>query len=239
MVWVAALPDGEIHVWRVYLNSDPVGPLRFEELLSGDELGRASRFYFESDRRHYIAGRAALRSILGHYLREPAAGLSFRYNDFGKPALDRDTDLAFNLAHSGAVGLIAVTRAGLIGVDVEAMRSDIDFTGIATHYFSPRENAVLRSLPPQQRCRCFFDCWTRKEAYIKAIGEGLSIPLDRFDVTNAPGEPARLIADRLDPMMSQRWTIQDLPSQDGHVAAAAVEATAISWRLFDWSDEQN
>ena len=242
MTWVPecvpiSLPDREVHVWQVDLDFDRACLPSLEELLSRDELARASRLYFESDRRRHIAGRAALRGILGHYLRTPAAALSFRYNDFGKPALDCDTDLFFNLSHSGSVALIAMTRGIPIGVDVEFMRLDVDFTGIAARFFSDSENAVLLSLPLQQRCRCFFDCWTRKEAYIKALGEGLSIPLDRFDVSNAPGEPARLIVDRADPLMSQRWTIRELPVRDGHVGAVAVEATAISWRLFDWSSE--
>jgi 4'-phosphopantetheinyl transferase len=239
MDWIAApasasLEVGDVHVWRINLDRDQAGVQRLRALLSGDELDRAARFHFEADRRRHIVSHGASRSILGHYLGRPAARIGFKYSDYGKPDLDHDTDIAFNLAHSGMIALIAVTRGVLVGVDVELVRPDIDLVEIAERYFSPRENRVLRSLPPEQQCQCFFDCWTRKEAYIKALGAGLSIPLDRFDVANAPGEPARLIEDRLDPMMSRRWVIKELPVPEGYVAAAAVETAVIKWSLFDW-----
>jgi 4'-phosphopantetheinyl transferase len=239
MHWLTAptslsLSNGDVHIWRVHLDAAQTDYLRLAALLSEDEHQRASRFHFESDRRRYVVGRGVLRTILSSYIKKLPASLAFSYGAYGKPVLSCHTDLAFNLAHSGALGLVAVTRSVRIGVDLELMRPEIDFIGIAESYFSPREIAVLQSLAPEHRCQCFYDCWTRKEAYIKALGAGLSIPLDRFDVTNAPGEPARLIADRAYPLMTRSWTLKELPVGEGYAAAAAVEATVGNWLLFDW-----
>jgi 4'-phosphopantetheinyl transferase len=231
-----ALKQSDVHIWRARLDCDSSTRSRYAALLSEDERQRASRFHFERDRDRFIAGRGFLREVLARYVETPPQHLTFRYGAYGKPSLLHRSNVSFNLSHSQDVALFAIAQSFRIGVDVEFVRPEIDHIEIATGYFSRSENDSLRLLEPQDRCQAFFNCWTRKEAYVKALGEGLSAPLERFDVTHAPGIPARLIVDRLDPMMSQRWTLKDLPVANGYVAAAAVEAPAVNWTLFDWLD---
>jgi 4'-phosphopantetheinyl transferase len=221
------LESGEVHVWRIALDRPVEGLAGLQQTLSPDELERAGRFYFQRDRDHFIAGRGCLRQILGGYLDAAPGGLSFSYSSFGKPSLSGDFargGLRFNLSHSGGLGLVAVTDLGEVGVDIECIRPELAGEDIARHYFSPSEVAALFGLPPESRIEAFFTCWTRKEAYIKARGEGLSLPLEQFDVTLAPGEPARLLATRPDPSEAQRWTLHALEPGNGYLAAMAVEA---------------
>jgi 4'-phosphopantetheinyl transferase len=220
-----------VHVWRAALSrtSGEVAALR--ELLSEDEVRRADRFHFPRDRALFIAARATLREILGRYLSLPPTLLRFEYNAFGKPEL-RDAPLRFNLSHAGDIALYAVTAVREVGVDVEAVREGMESEEIAARFFSRREVETLMSLPRDARTRAFFDCWTRKEAYIKACGVGLSQPLDGFDVSLAPGEPAALLRTHDDPQEAARWTLCELSPGAGYVAAVAVEGSG--WRLRRW-----
>jgi 4'-phosphopantetheinyl transferase len=232
------LPD-EVHVWRAVLDREPEDLALLSAALSGDERQRADRFRFESDRRHFLAGRGLLRALLGSYLQRDPASLRFAYGPWGKPSLGDQAGphgLCFNLAHAGGVALFAVTLQRQIGVDVERINPDLGHEDIAEHFFSPREREALRALPPGQRALAFFACWTRKEAYLKARGEGLSISLDSFDVSLAPGEPAQLLATRDDPSHSRRWTLCELDPGPGYAGALAVEGTG--WRLWcgHWPD---
>jgi len=155
-----------------------------------DERQRAERFRFERDRRRFIVAHGVLRDILGRYLKCSPAQVSFSYNQYGKPALAQESEaigLRFNMSHSHEVALYALTRAREVGVDVELLREDFASLEIAERFFSRSEVALLNSLAPELRTDGFFNCWTRKEAYIKALGEGLSHPLDRFAVSLAPG----------------------------------------------------
>jgi 4'-phosphopantetheinyl transferase len=211
---------------------------RLRHTLAADELERAERFHFEKDRQHFIAGRGLLRLILGHYLDTTPSQLRFHYSDYGKPALvlsPRQAPLNFNVSHSYGLALYAVTLGREVGLDVEKIRSDLEYEEIAERFFSPRESAVLLRLPTEVKPRAFFNCWTRKEAYIKARGEGLSLPLDQFDVSLAPGEPARLLDVRGDPQEASRWSLQALKPVSGYVAALAVEGS--DWHLKCWQGE--
>ncbi|HEX8557463.1 MAG TPA: 4'-phosphopantetheinyl transferase superfamily protein [Pyrinomonadaceae bacterium] len=225
--------DGaEVHVWRVTpltRPADEVAALR--ALLSEDEAARADRFRFERHRGHFIVARAALRRILGRYLGSPGRLLRFGYNEYGKPSLAHPT-LRFNLSHAGEVALLAVTSGREVGVDVEAIRDDVEGEKLAEHFFSPGEVETLMSLPEAARARAFFDCWTRKEAFIKALGSGLSHPLDAFDVSLAPGEPAALLRTRADSREAARWTLRELEPGEGYAAAVAVEGGG--WELRCW-----
>ena len=229
------LRDDEVHVWRASLVQ---GASRFEEFrrrLSEDEHARANRFHFQKDREHFIVARGLLRTILGWYLgREPNA-LRFYYSGYGKPALVETEGLdalRFNLSHSGRFALVAVTRGREVGVDIELIRPDFVDEHIAENFFSPFEVASLRALPADLQLEAFFTCWTRKESYIKARGEGLSLALDGFDVTLTPGEPARLLRTRHDSRESSRWSLQQLNPCPGYVAALAVEGN--DWQLKTW-----
>src|SRR5262245_60913756 len=176
------LPASTIHVWRTTLDRSDgeLAPLRAS--LSADELVRAERLIWENKRRRFIAGRGFLRTILGRYLQRAPADLVFCYGLHGKPALADAEDLHFNLSHSAECAVLAVTRVAPLGVDVERIRSQANREGIAGRFFSAAEVAQLASVAPEQRDEAFFNCWTRKEAYVKACGEGLARPLDQFAV---------------------------------------------------------
>lgn len=231
-----ALCDGDIHVWRTALDrpASIVGPLR--QSLSSDEQARADRFHFERDRRRYIVGRGALRSILSGYLNADPHRLQFRYGHNGKPALISNA-LQFNVAHSRGLALVAVTPQQEVGVDVEYMRPVLDADQLAERFFSARESAALRSLPAHERHAAFFTCWTRKEAYIKAIGEGLSQPLDQFDVSLAPGEPPHFLSIRGDRAEAQHWSLFSLAPDENYAAAIAVRECG--WQVSCWTWEMS
>jgi 4'-phosphopantetheinyl transferase len=198
-------------------------------------MKRAERFYLQKDREHFIVARGLLRAILSRYLDMKPSQLRFCYNCHGKPFLattsGRDT-LSFNLSHSHGLALCAVTRGRKIGIDLERVRTDFACEQIAERFFSPRENAALHALPSSMRHEAFFTCWTRKEAYIKAKGEGLLLLLDQFDVSLAPGEPATLLNSRWDSQEASRWSLQELILSPGYTAALAVEGHG--WRLTCW-----
>jgi 4'-phosphopantetheinyl transferase len=159
----------------------------------------------------------------------------FCYGAHGKPALAGDTGadaIRFNAAHSLGVALYAVTRGREVGIDLEHIRFDLAVMEIAERFFSRREVATLRTLPTEAQRQAFFRCWTRKEAYIKARGEGLSLPLDQFDVSLTPAEPAAVLGTQRDPSETARWSLQELPLAPDYVAALAVEGHG--WRLACW-----
>jgi 4'-phosphopantetheinyl transferase len=231
------LSANHIHVWQLDLE---VGADRLAQLratLASDEMERADRFYFERDRVRFAAGRGLLREILGHYLATPPARLAFAYNEYGKPSLSGDhTDaLSFNLSHSGAMGLLAVRLCGELGVDLEEYRPGKSDGNVAEQYFSPREVACLRAVPEALRTRAFLNCWTRKEAYIKARGMGLSIPLDSFDVTLTPGEPAALLR-TAEPVDREKWQLCELSLEEGFIGALVASGRDWSFELHRWPD---
>jgi 4'-phosphopantetheinyl transferase len=242
-VWAAppeqlTLLDDEVHVWRASLPWTPPSPppqlQSLRSLLAPDEVSRAQRFHFERDRASFIVARAVLRTILAAYLKLHPAQLRFRYNAYGKPALDDEASsgLRFNLAHSHGLALYAVTRNREIGIDVEYMRADFAGDEIAERFFSAVEAIMLRALPFEQRTQAFFNCWTRKEAYIKARGEGLSFPLNSFDVSLIPGEQRVTLNVHENPSETARWSLWSLTPEEGYVAAVAVEGHG--WNLRYW-----
>lgn len=231
----------EVHVWRASLDQPAACVQRLAQTLSADERWRAERFHFERDRLHFIVGRGLLRTILGRYLGLEPNRLRFCYSVYGKPALDpkgfqNPSGLAsyFNLAHSHGLALYAVTCAQEIGVDLEHIRPIAEADQIAGQFFSARERAVFHALPTSQKQKGFFDCWTRKEAYLKANGCGLDWPLDKVEVSLAPGEQARLLSVTGDPQKASRWFIQALTPAPGYVAAVAVEGHGWQFKYWDF-----
>ncbi len=207
-----------MHVWRLVLDQ-PVEP--FWPLLQPDEIERANRFHFEKHRKHFAIARGFLRVLLGRYLRSDPKLLEFSYGAYGKPALVHETALRFNMSHSHEVALYAFTERCEIGVDVEHARPDFTGDDIARRFFSPFEVESLDGLPGDERVNGFYRCWTRKEAYIKATGRGLSQALDSFDVTLGPGESAALL--RCEDGAPERWTMVDVEVGPGYAGAVAVE----------------
>jgi 4'-phosphopantetheinyl transferase len=232
----AAVPD-EVHVWRVRLDRDEAALGELTALLAEDELQRASRFHFRKDHDHFVAARGALRDILGRYPGLAPRLLRFAYGERGKPSLSPEMGgrlLRFNLAHSHGVALCAVTLGRAVGVDLELVQEEFAGMEIAERFFSPREVAALRALALGERATAFFDCWTRKEAYIKARGEGLSHPLHSFAVSLAPGEPAALLCTDDDPPEAARWLLLALTPGGPYRAALAVEGFPPSTRCWNW-----
>lgn len=234
-----SLPEDEVHVWRAALDVAPGEVAQLVRTLSTDERQRAERLYAERDRQRYIVGRARLRGILARYLGGEPARLAFEYAPGGKPALAeasthllRGHGISFNLAHSHALALYAVSHGRAVGVDIEYVRAFPDASQIAERYFAPGERAQLRALAPDHQLAGFFACWTRKEAFIKATGEGLARPLDNFEVSLAPGEPAALLRVGGEPETAGRWTLVALTPAPGYAAALAVAGQG--WRLACW-----
>src|SRR5688572_22804268 len=232
------LADNEVHVWRAQLELPLSQVQALSGILTDDELDRANRFSFEIDRQRFIAARGALRSILSRYITIDPSRLRFHYNQYGKPFLAPEFSsslLNFNLSHSGSMALYAIARNMEIGVDVERLRSDFAYEEVAERFFSTNEAAGLRRIPTEKKLEAFYNCWTRKEAYIKAHGEGLSLPLDSFDVSFAPWKPALLLITKDEPLESSRWTILDLKPGLDYVGALAVKGTGCRLRYLDWS----
>lgn len=232
------LPSNAVHVWRASLEVSVSCLQALKNTLAADECARAKRFYFQEHRERFIAGRGLLRNILSRYLDKKPGQLRFCYNSYGKPALIEDTNaegLRFNLSHSHDMALYAVTRGREIGIDIERFRPDVEAEKLAERFFSPREATVLRALPEDLRKEGFFNCWTRKEAYIKAEGEGMSIPLSAFDVSLTPGEPAALLRSQKDPQEASRWSMQALDPEPGYAAALAVKGHDWELKCWQWS----
>ena len=220
----------EIHVWRANLEIAEDVLLHFDETLSGDEKARAKRLFFQRDRNRFIAARGILRELLGRYVDRAPAHLEFDYGPQGKPALRTEAaqrSINFNVSHSHGIAMFGFATRRHLGVDVERVRT---FAGekIAERYFSAQEVAELRRLPPALRDEGFFLGWTRKEAYIKATGEGLQIPLKSFHVSLTPGEPEQIhTSDGVD------WTLRSLRPDPQYVGAVAGEGK--DWKLRGWS----
>ncbi|HEX8458500.1 MAG TPA: 4'-phosphopantetheinyl transferase superfamily protein [Pyrinomonadaceae bacterium] len=235
------LADGEVHLWRAALTPDAPATLeRFHATLAPDEKATAARYRFRRHRDHYVAARGILRQLLARYLSAPPESLRFTYSAYGKPALDPSAhgaqpSLRFNLSHSHELALYAFARGRDLGIDLEHVRADLAGAEIAARFFSAREVSALRALSTEEmRVRAFFNCWTRKEAYIKARGEGLSHPLDAFDVSLAPGDPAVLLGTRGDPSELTRWTLHALDAGADYAAALVVAGGEHTLRLWQW-----
>jgi 4'-phosphopantetheinyl transferase len=247
-IWRAAEPHprltaDEVHLWRTTLDRGPDDIAAGAMLLAEDERVRAARFLRAEDRDHFIICRAVLRRLIGRYLGRDAASLRFRYGAQGKPALASESmqlDLRFNLSHSHGWALYGFALAREVGVDLEYRHRDLDWEPLAARFFAEAETAQLCALAPALRAEAFFRCWSRKEAFLKACGEGLSIGLDAFAVSVAPDLPAALMAMQSDPLAPLRWRLHDVPMGGDYAAALAVDGmapTALS--LFEWPSSRN
>lgn len=241
-VWAVPPPDvalgrGEIHVWRASLDRGRDETGRLFGTLDQEERARAARFAFERHRRRFTVARGVLRNILARYLSLRPGEIIFQHNEYGKPSLKAGaggTPLHFNVSHSEEMALYALSADLEVGVDVEYVRRDMATAEIAEQFFSPAEVNAFRGLPEHLWLEAFFNCWTRKEAYIKALGKGLSHPLGVFAVTLAPGQPAALLHDKTDPEGAGRWSLRELQVGPGYAAALAVRTRDWRLRCFDW-----
>ena len=230
------LPEADdIHVWLLALDLPEAELRRLGRLLSADEAARAERFVHISDRWRYVAAHGFVRLVLAAYLGISPDAVAFRSNSDGKPRLAHPERLRFNLSHSRRRGLLAVSANREVGVDIEEIRDVGDIEDLAKTCFSPVEQVALAALPAAQRRWAFFAGWTRKEAFLKALGEGLSRPLDSFDVSLAPGEPARLLRVEGMPSAPESYAVRSLEPAPGYIGALVVDGNqaSVHWRRWD------
>ena len=232
------LTGTEVHVWRTSLNVSDEVVRSLESLLSEDEQLRASRFAFERIRRRFVVRRGQLRSVLARYLNQNPRELRFEYGLQDKPRLVAEPaweTLSFNTTHSYDMALFAVAHRREVGIDLEKIRDDFEPAEIANRHFAASEAAALEAAPLESRLPLFFDFWTCKEAWIKAMGGGLSIPLNQFEIRLEPGKsPARVVSLGL-PIVGPQWFVHRLRIAPGYAAALAVAGCDVGILLRDWA----
>lgn len=232
------LQAGELHVWKIGLDCSDGQWQPLTALLSDDEQSKAARYRFENLRRRFILGRAALRNLLGGYLNCAPGALHFAYNEHGKPSLaNDDSGLRFNVSHSGGIMLAAFVLNSEIGIDIEAIQHDIDCMGIGQRWFSELERNTLQGLPEHKRAGAFFRTWSRKEAYIKALGAGLSYPLNRFSVSMDEASPV-LLVHQGDSQEAKSWQIHNIEVSNAYSASVAIEAARWDIRHYHFMARQ-
>ena len=217
----------QVDVWAIWLDASASVSRAFRDLLSSDEMLRTSRFAFEQLRISFEVSHGALRILLAQYLGCGSRELKFTSGPRGKPSICGNSQLQFNMAHSGGLAVYAFLLGSEIGVDVEEVRGFGEFEQIAEHYFCREEAAQLLSIAGEkQREETFYRCWTRKESYLKAIGDGLSVPLDQFQVTLLPDSPACFIHIGNQTSEASSWTLQHLDPAPGYAGALAYRGAA-------------
>ena len=233
--WPAPPVVGEAHLWRIPLAGATPPLPEHEQLLAPEEFTRAGRFHYSKDRSAFITARASLRCLLGHYLRRKPEAISFGYGTHGKPFLagPEPGGLSFNLSHAGGHALIGFTTCRSIGVDLEAEDPSINVERLAERFFSPHEYREVLALPAAERVPAFFRTWTRKEAFLKAHGAGLGLPLDQFSVTIDLNKPVRL--ERIDwaPEQTDDWAMAGFMVAEGLPGAVVVEGELTTLRFYE------
>jgi 4'-phosphopantetheinyl transferase len=231
------LPSHEVHIWCASLDVPPETSARLYATLSSDERKRTARLRFTRDQQRFIVAHGTLRNVLGRYLQIQPDRISYVNSAFGKPDLgpEFDSRLKFNLSHSAGLALIAVAADSDVGVDVEYIRAHTDYEEIARRFFSAAEVDQLIALPKQLYAEAFISCWTKKEAYLKACGDGLAIPLNSFSVpltTDLAHSPVDLYVASNDIVPAKRWSFYTLQPAPGYIGALAIEGSR--WRLSQW-----
>ena len=229
------LRDNEVHLWITPLSAPAEKLSYFKSIVSVDEKERARRFRKISDGKRYLVARGSLRCLLGSYVAGAPDRLQFTYGVLGKPSLSNEsskTALNFSVSHSEDQALFGFARARRIGVDLEYVHPDIDALALAKRYFSPDEFWRLHRLPASRQNEAFYCAWTRKEAYLKACGEGLSFGLERVEVSFSPAEPPRIRAVAGVPNVSAAWTLKHLSPAPSYLGAVAVEGRSVIFKLF-------
>ena len=231
-------PD-EVHVWRATLDLPLSWVQTLQQTLAPEEQIRAAQFRFPKDRMRYIVAHGQLRAILARYLSRESHTLQFCYSQYGKPSLDREFGsdaLSFSMTHSLGMALYTITRSRDIGIDLEHIDTNVACNQIAERFFSAYEVSMLREVPKQIQHEAFFCCWTRKEAYLKARGTGLSLALSQFDVSVTPGGSVALLSTREEDQDIARWSLHDLSPDYGYVAALAVEGHSCRLKCWQWPE---
>ena len=251
-----ALAEGEVHLWRAWLVGSDEFLARLRGRLDAEERGRVDRFIFPEHRRRFLIARVVLRDVLARYAGRAPEELAFETAPGGKPFLDERSGpfdgfgaltagrlrasgprVRFNMTHSADLMLLAVTARRELGVDVEQVRDRVACDRLAERYFAPQEAAELCLLPEGERRAAFFRCWTRKEAYIKALGKGLALPLRSFCVPVRPDAPMRVTSAE-EPGGIASWTLHNLEPAEGFVGAMVADGPVTALRRYEWKDEE-
>lgn len=230
------LTDQKPQVWQADLLTDEPLQQTLWACLAPDEKERANRFRFAKDKDCFVLTRGILRHLLGRYLQQDPKTLSFTYGPQGKPFLEAQPSLHFNVTHSGELALFAFALNQPIGVDLEQIQRAVEIELVAKHFFSTKEIEALFSLPPAQQKQGFFNCWTRKEALIKAMGTGLAFPLAQFEVSLKPGDPAALLATHWDPAEAQKWFMTSFKPAEEYVGALAIKRPIVEVAYWQWDN---
>jgi 4'-phosphopantetheinyl transferase len=226
----------DVHLWLVAIDQLDGSLSRLSRMLSEDEFSRAESFYFDVDRKRFITRRGLLRIILSFYIGINPKEIQFSYGSYGKPYLSTELDngnIQFSLSHSDGLAIYAFTRGCRIGLDMEAMKELPDVEYIVACFFSPRENAIFRQLAPKLQQERFLQWWTRKEAYLKATGEGLTHPLNMVDIALGPDEPTQLLHPGAHSKGSD-WSLKVLSPAKHYVAAVVVESQKFNLSCWHW-----
>jgi len=233
------IAQNEVHIWRASLEQPEEVITQLQHNLSADEARRVKRMCFEKDRRRWIVARGLLRSLLGQYLAIEPSGLEFCYNSHGKPFVEHPatgSTFQFNLSHSENLAAYAFVHSRPLGIDVQYTRRQpkVDFEKMARYQFSQHEYQALCALRRDVQEQAFYQCWTRKEAYLKARGTGMSLPLHQFDVAFLPGEPAALLASREDVNEVARWSFKKVTFGADYAGALVVEGSGWYPKHWEW-----
>ncbi len=228
------LPRGVVHVWRgSFVRSQAERDVLWQ-FLSPDERKRAARFHFDVHRHHFIVGRGLLRWLNGRYLSIPPQEIQFSYGQFDKPALVNEPTLQFNVSHSHEGLVLAFVWETAVGVDIEYTKRKMDdMDAIARRFFSQVESAAYLTVAADEKPDTFFNCWTRKEAFIKAVGDGLSYPLKEFQVSLLPGAEAKLLKVRGSEAEAARWSMRSFDPFPDYRSALLVESQHLDCVFFD------
>ena len=232
-----SLSGDEVHIWRACLLQPEPILNRLGDILAEDEWERSKRFRFASDRQKFVVARGVLRFILCRYLEIPPRQLRFGYSSYGKPALLDNCgqgSLRFNLSHSADLALYAISNKREVGIDVESLSSPVTPQEIARRFFSSRESGEICGLPPERQREAFFHCWTRKEAYVKARGEGLTFPLDQVEVPFAASESVSFLCEMRDRESASIWSLYNVTVDTGYAAALVVKGSRCRLRYWEY-----
>lgn len=228
------LKPNEVHIWAInkkeHINKLPL----YWDILNTSEKEKAAKFRFESDHNCAVISRGILKNILGNYLNKTPKNIEFKLGEYGKPTLKETSDIEFNISHSKDSIVMAFTQKNKIGIDVEYTKKDIEVKKIASHFFAEEEVTSLLALKESYHKQAFYNCWTRKEAFIKALGCGLSFPLDKFVVSLDCSKEAQLIATKWDKKEKEKWFLKAFEPDKDYIGAVSVKGKVTNmefWRI--------
>lgn len=229
------LPN-QTHLWYIKFNKQLNNVPFFTSILSDDEKEKASKFRFKKDQNQFILSRGALRVLSANYLNIDAKNIVFKYGKYGKPEFDFNSDLKFNVSHSGNFGIIGFVKNFDIGIDIEKIKNDFDVLDIASNYFSELEIETIKKLPKEKHVEYFYRCWTRKESFIKAKSLGLTFPLDSFSVCINSNKKTELLETKWDNTEKHTWKLFAFSPHQNYIGAISIQGNIKSVEYFNFND---